>query len=302
MFEGNTLTTLRRRLTLKSAVVILSSRVEQLCQFISSNSLDIPPEPADNRDILQRIFEYQRIPYSITQNSLHISRGGSGSTRTENTIISTHTNPAPITETPTSATSDRNNLALLNEEIQGAALHAPLNWEEEPEQPFDTQPQAFTLPPDVDSLASAAFQAPNTVAAPTQEPVHTLLKQKGSNLGSTEALVDELSERVGSLQIGPAGHVRYYGPTSNFNLVKMPLQDGFGLHRTVRADGIESLRLLGLEKKVPVDLENELTALYFSWQDPAFHMVGKDIYQEAKSSWMAGNETPYFSHSLNNAM
>lgn len=281
---------------------ILSSRVEQLCQFISSNSLDIPPEPPDNRDTLQRIFEYQRIPYSIAENSINIKKTDPRRTGTEGTIITDQTNHAPIIETPTPVTPDRKTLASLNEEIQGTALQAPLNWEEEQDRPLDTQTQTFTLPPDVGDLASAALPAPSTAPASTQDPTHKLTKPKSSEQDNTEALVDELSERVGSLQIGPAGHVRYYGPTSNFNLVKMPLQDGFGLHRTVRADGIESLRLLGLEKKVPLDLENELTTLYFSWQDPALHVVGKDIYEEAKSSWMAGSETPYFSQALNNAM
>jgi predicted dehydrogenase len=46
-----------------------------------------------------------------------------------------------------------------------------------------------------------------------------------SDIDSTGTLVDRLSERIGAMHIGPGWHIRYHGPTLNFNLVKMPIPD-----------------------------------------------------------------------------
>ncbi|KAK7415148.1 hypothetical protein QQX98_006092 [Neonectria punicea] len=124
-----------------------------------------------------------------------------------------------------------------------------------------------------------------------------------SDTESTEALVDQLSERIGSLQIGPGGQVRYYGPTSNFNLVDMPAPDNLTVHRTIRNDGQEYLDRLGMGKAVPFELEEHLVNLYFTWQDPAFHVVNRAMFDAAKAGWVEREEdTPYYSEALQNAI
>jgi hypothetical protein len=46
-----------------------------------------------------------------------------------------------------------------------------------------------------------------------------------------------------------------------------------------------------------------LAHLYFSWEDPAIHVVDEEIFFLEKQKWIAGNEnTPYYSETLNNAM
>lgn len=124
-----------------------------------------------------------------------------------------------------------------------------------------------------------------------------------SNSKTTEALIDQLSERIGSLQIGPGGQVRYYGPTSNFNLVQMPASDNLTVHRTVRNNGQEYLERLGLDKEVPSDLEEHLTKLYFAWQNPVFQVVTRKMFEEARMKWRENRQdTPYYSEALQNAM
>lgn len=124
-----------------------------------------------------------------------------------------------------------------------------------------------------------------------------------SSSKNTEALIDQLSERIGSLQIGPGGQVRYYGPTSNFNLVYMPPSDNLTVHRTVRNNGQEYLERLGLDKEVPSDLEEHLTKLYFAWQNPVFQVVKRKMFEEARVKWREKKQdTPYYSEALQNAM
>ncbi|KAJ4174631.1 hypothetical protein NW754_005050 [Fusarium falciforme] len=124
-----------------------------------------------------------------------------------------------------------------------------------------------------------------------------------SDTESTEVLVDQLSDRIGSLQIGPGGQVRYYGPTSNFNLVEMPAPDNLTIHRTVRNNGQEYLDRLGIGKSVPADLEEHLVNLYFTWQDAAFHVVNRAMFEEARINWRDSKEdTQYYSEALLNSM
>lgn len=118
-----------------------------------------------------------------------------------------------------------------------------------------------------------------------------------------EEIVHRLSNRLGSLQIGSDGNVRYYGPTSHFNLLRMPTPDNLTVHRTVRKDGQDILNRLSLGKDVPRELEEHLINLYFTWQNPSFDVVDRGMYQMAKQQWQDHmEETPYYSEALTNAM
>lgn len=124
-----------------------------------------------------------------------------------------------------------------------------------------------------------------------------------SDTENMEELVNRLSDRIGTLQIGPGGQVRYYGPTSNFNLVDMPAPDNLTVHRTIRNDGQECLNRLNIGKEVPIEIEDHLINLYFTWQDPALHVVNRDMYEKAKVRWRdAIEDTPYYSEALRNSM
>lgn len=125
-----------------------------------------------------------------------------------------------------------------------------------------------------------------------------------STIESVDELVDQLSDRVGTLHIKPGGHIRFYGSTSNFNLLETPASDvNMNVHRTIRNDGIELLDRLGVNKEVPAELEDHLMNLYFTWQDPSFHAVDRKMFDEAKVIWCdKGEDTAYYSEALRNAM
>lgn len=119
----------------------------------------------------------------------------------------------------------------------------------------------------------------------------------------TNVLVKELADRLGSLRIGPGGRIQYYGPTSNFNLVDMGAPDNLTVHRSVRHHGPDYLDRLDMGNDVPSSLEDHLVNLYFTWQDPALHVVKRLTYENAKATWREKeSDTPYFSESLQNAM
>jgi hypothetical protein len=120
---------------------------------------------------------------------------------------------------------------------------------------------------------------------------------------SVEELVDQLSDRIGTMQIGPNGQMRFYGPTSNFTLMDMPSTDPLHVHRSIRNDGQVYLDRLEVGGEVPPALEDHLINLYFTWQDPFFHIVDRDMYEASKKKWHEDTQdTPYFSEALRNAM
>lgn len=125
-----------------------------------------------------------------------------------------------------------------------------------------------------------------------------------SSTEGVEKLADRLSDRVGTIHVRPGGHIRFYGSTSNFSLLETPPGDvGMNVHWTVRNDGIEHLHRLGLDKKVPSELEGHLMNLYFTWQDPSFHVVDRKIFEGAQEVWHSQMEdTACYSEALRNAM
>lgn len=134
-------------------------------------------------------------------------------------------------------------------------------------------------------------------------PNNDKLKQHSNGNEDMEEIVHRLSDRMGSLQIGSDGQVRYYGPTSHFNLLRMPTPDKLTIHRNVRKDGQDYLYRMGIGKSVPPDLEAHLINLYFTWHNPSFGVVDRKMYEEAKQRWQDEmEETPYYSEALTNAM
>ncbi|KAF9875237.1 hypothetical protein CkaCkLH20_07057 [Colletotrichum karsti] len=82
----------------------------------------------------------------------------------------------------------------------------------------------------------------------------------------------------------------------------MPTPDNMTVHRTVRNDGQEYLDRLDIGKEVPAEIEEHLVKLYFTWQDPASHVVQRNMYESAKLRWQEGTDTPYYSEALRNAI
>ncbi|KAI4602229.1 hypothetical protein KJ359_009467 [Pestalotiopsis sp. 9143b] len=190
----------------------------------------------------------------------------------------------------------------------GLAGLAPQNWiwNDMHEDIFDghAAPQGRNVQPSNASI-SGSVPSPHTRASPVaiKTPQADLSTPADSTSIVADALVEQLSDRMGSLQIGPGGQVRYFGPTSDFHLVQMPPPDNLTIHRSVRNDGQEYLERLGLNKAVDEDLTKHLTDLYFTWQNPAICVVDRNMYEEAMVQWREHKQdTPYFSEALENAM
>jgi hypothetical protein len=81
------------------------------------------------------------------------------------------------------------------------------------------------------------------------------LVEESSDTEDVETLIDQLSDRVGTLRIGPGGETQFYGPTSTFNLVDTPLSQRSTAHSARWNDTQYCLDRLGINQQVPADLE-----------------------------------------------
>lgn len=118
-------------------------------------------------------------------------------------------------------------------------------------------------------------------------------------------VIDQISHRIGTLKIAGDGHLRFYGATSNLNLVDVSAtqQRQRPDARTVRHDGQDILNHLRVGQPVDQELEDHLVELYFTWQNPTTYVVDKEMYMTARSKWRNEyDDTPFYSEVLTNAM
>jgi hypothetical protein len=118
-------------------------------------------------------------------------------------------------------------------------------------------------------------------------------------------VIEQLSHRIGTLKIAGDGHLRFYGATSNLNLVDVSAtqQRQRPDARTVRHDGQDILNHLRVGQPVDQALEDHLVELYFTWQNPSTYIVDKEMYMTARTKWRNElDDTPFYSEVLTNAM
>lgn len=214
----------------------------------------------------------------------------------------------------------QNNISALPSAIEDGTASVPL-YQDLPDIQSNNDPSSWNWQLGTDTFLPNSpcmhnFPTPPSPRGPVQsmlgeipepfEPIvaddERTLVDEPSSPEDVEGLIDELSDRVGTLQIKPGGQTQFYGPTSTFNLADMLATSNSGTRLTAQNDALECLRRLGSHKTVPAPLEEHLTNLYFSWQDPSFHVVDRKTYGDAKARWYALGDTPYYSESLRNAM
>lgn len=118
-------------------------------------------------------------------------------------------------------------------------------------------------------------------------------------------VIEQLSNRIGTLKIAGDGHWRFYGATSNLNLVDVSAtqQRQRPDARTVRHDGQDILNHLRVGQSVDQALEDHLVELYFTWQNPSIYVVDKEMFMTARTKWRNEyDDTPFYSEVLTNAM
>lgn len=120
----------------------------------------------------------------------------------------------------------------------------------------------------------------------------------------SEALMDQLSGRIGSLQIAEDGQLRFYGATSNLHILHNgPMSLSRSTFRSTCEDGAALLQGAGVGHLVSEELEDHLLQLYLCWEDPSIHVIDEDVFWRERRNCKATNSvSSMYSEVLTNAM
>lgn len=120
----------------------------------------------------------------------------------------------------------------------------------------------------------------------------------------SDGVISEISGRMGSLQVSDDGELRYFGATSNMILRDdIAHFDEWAEPNIVRHRAQMLLDSAGLGQTVDAALEDHLTNLYFTWQDPTFHVVDRELYRQSRATHgVHPGHSSYLSETLINAM
>lgn len=127
---------------------------------------------------------------------------------------------------------------------------------------------------------------------------------KSNPESDSELLLDQLSGRMGSLQIAEDGQLRFYGATSNLHILHNgPLSLSRSKFRSPSEQGTDLLRGAGVGHVVEDDIEDHLLKLYLAWEDPSIHVVEESVFWRERMVCKAGGHaSSLYSEVLTNAM
>jgi len=324
------------RLPLRIAIELLIARVDQLSGFIHENGLKPPSVPQDKEEALKDILdalgpakstssqEHERLsnpahgpilepaklrtpmrppsaPVNTNLPELEVAVTCSPDEVIPGPLIPQISNSSPASVHPSEQKqADTPESILSNWDLDlafgGSGVSAPADLQ----QLIESTSGHDNLRLEMDGTGASVDI---TTAPHASDDDSTLIDEPGTT-DDIEGLIDDLSDRVGTLRIGRGGKTHFFGPTSTFNLRDMPHSDNFDSHRRLGAhdfdfhapDRVES------DREVPSALEEHLINLYFSWQDPSFHVVDRHLYENAKEKWFAMEDTSFYSEALRNAM
>ncbi|KAK1146372.1 hypothetical protein N8T08_003159 [Aspergillus melleus] len=331
----------KRKVSLRAATELFSARIDQLCQFIYDHGLEPPPMNPEDESGINRVLDTLQIPRGLakrtdSQNRQHArSQPAATPSPAQDTpapptfdrrldsiesvagVLSPAPNAFPSAQTILPATEKS------QETMNPLAAHPGLSSHYPPPSWGFTLPTAESL----DTIYANINGAPggsheNSLSPDSFHLSQDMQQQPGVLLGQTwnnrdydsdsgeedeaeKDVIEQISNRIGTLKIAGDGHLRFYGATSNLNLVDVSAtqQRQRPDARTVRHDGQDILNHLRVGQSVDQALEDHLVELYFTWQNPSTYVVDKEMYMIARSKWRNElDDTPFYSEVLTNAM
>ncbi|KAL3476208.1 putative fungal-specific transcription factor [Aspergillus californicus] len=319
----------KRKVSLRAATELFSARIDQLCQFIYDNGLEPPLMKADDEAGINRVLDTLQIPRGLLRRNSSESEDKTSSQPTPDS--------QPLVPSPVPVPAFNEHVRKPSgpvPQVQDVPVQHPLPAVDNQDNvnPFGFQfPQAtweFALPTaeSLDSLYAnihGGYQTSPDNFSPeslhlaqdiAQQP-GVLLEQarndrdddsdSGEENEAERDVIEQISHRIGTLKIAGDGHLRFYGATSNLNLVDVSAtqQRQRPDARTVRHDGQDILNHLRVGQPVEQALEDHLLELYFTWQNPSTYVVDKEMYMMARQNWREElDDTPFYSEVLTNAM
>ncbi|KAL4942999.1 hypothetical protein BDV06DRAFT_153620 [Aspergillus oleicola] len=321
----------KRKVSLRAATELFSARIDQLVQFIHDHGLEPPPMKPEDETGINRVLDTLQIPRgTVKKRESPVSDGVNGQSSPASHPPAHSPLPVPVYNGAANGTSETmppqntlTNAPSANPAVNNQDTMSPFGFA------FPQTSWEFALPTaeSLDSLyanMNGQYQAsPENGYSPdslqlsqdiAQQP-GALLQQaqnerdedsdSGEEDEAEKDVIEQISHRIGTLKIAGDGHLRFFGATSNLNLVDVSAtqQRQRPDARTVRHDGQDILNHLRVGQSVDRALEDHLLELYFTWQNCSTYVVDKEMYYTARRNWREDlDDTPFYSEVLTNAM
>lgn len=165
----------------------------------------------------------------------------------------------------------------------------------------DSQPTTSATAQDIsDHTVPSIEQRMSTASNENSPDTQDRLSISGESSYDTNLI----SDRMGSLQIAEDGQLRFFGPTSNLHILHVgPFSLLNSNIRSVHRNESLILKAAGVDNHVEEELEDHLTKLYFTWENPNIPLVDERTYYQEKSRYRGLNQPSHrYSEVLNNAM
>ncbi|PLN81989.1 Zn(II)2Cys6 transcription factor [Aspergillus taichungensis] len=333
----------KRKVSLRPATELFSARIDQLCQFIYDNGLEPPPMNPEDEAGMNRVLETLQIPrraiykeYAgmVGEHDRHPQTAISGLADPSLPASLTSEGHMRVNEStigvPMSSPNVPSDQAFIPSSKSPESVNA-LGMDLGPARAYPSSHWALALPTaeSFDALCANMMGGPGVTPDGSASPAsfhplrESMQQQPGESLGqprdnreyydsdsgeedeAEKDVIEQLSHRIGTLKIAGDGHLRFYGATSNLNLVDVSATQERQRPdaRSIRHDGQDILNHLRVGQPVDPVLEDHLVELYFTWQNPSTYVVDKEMFMIARSRWRNGcDDTPFYSEVLTNAM
>lgn len=274
---------------MRISLSVLAQRINQLSCFIRDQGLKAPSMDAEDFNTMKGVFETIGLEFEDT----NWTQGPSA--RSETGLDNSYT-----------VLDD----SMASDDTTGDRDRDRANGLQTP-QPTVNEPVSLGLspaPPAVENhisspnVASALLALADTSWRPPTEPPPPVASDDEED--DEDEVTNQLSCRLGKLQLTQGGQLRYFGSTSNFTLLDVLV--GVAPSSPVSSSQQNTQEILdsadlGLE--VDESLERHLPQLYFTWHDPSMHAVSEDVFWRSRAQEKyQGTDTPYYSRSLSDAM
>ncbi|PYI09598.1 fungal-specific transcription factor [Aspergillus sclerotiicarbonarius CBS 121057] len=251
----------KRKVPVRQAVALLARRVDNLVHYIRDCGLPVPTMDEEDHRVLKNVLDALELRCEDVASYQDQSASAEGTSDLPNSAI--------VPTTPVSLNNGPHH--------SHPAECAP---------PHEIDPNPRNQPPE---------QAKPAWEDTMQQDPHD------GDADSDDEVTDQLSCRLGRLQVTHDGQLRYFGSTSNLTLLDalVDVTPPVALARDAR----ELLENAQLDHEIDEAFERHLLELFFAWQDPRLHIIDAESFWRARAqSRDESLATPYYSRALSDAM
>ncbi|KAL3447658.1 fungal-specific transcription factor domain-containing protein [Aspergillus insuetus] len=305
----------KRKIPLRITISVLAQRINQLSCFIQEQGLEVPYMSERDFKTIKDVFETIELKFE------DVNGTRKASSATSETVIDTsynglegalepHSHEIPETgmiglQTPQPTIHEQTvNVGEMLEPVSLGyeAAQRPLddeNGTSKSTAPVDNGISSPNVASALLELADATWRHP----PPVQPPHETGPLVGTSDEEEEDEVTNQLSCRLGKLQVTHGGQLRYFGSTSNFTLLDVLVDVAPSSPVSITRGTQDTLEHAGLALNVDETFEKHLLQLYFTWHDPCMHAVSEDVFWRSRAQKIYdGADTPYYSRALSDAM